>query len=118
MNLLVPGQEQLYEAQGKYWYRLPQGENVPDVRDRWRSVQNTLVREYAEQDVLIVTHHLSILALRANLEGFDDKEFIRLDDHEKPVNCGVTVFRGHPDQGSDGKLVMETYNEQLYQEAA
>jgi len=111
---LYPEQRLLREQEGEYWYRFPQGENVPDVRLRNRSWISTLIREFADKNVLTVTHHLNILATRANLERLDAEEFIRLDREEKPVNCGVTVYRGHPDLGKDGRLVLETYNRKYY----
>ncbi len=39
---------------------------------------------------------------------------MRIDNEEKPINCGVTVYEGHPELGSDGKLVLKEYNEKLY----
>ncbi len=111
---LHPEQRLLSEQEGEYWYRFPQGENVPDVRLRNRSWVSTLIREFAGKHVLTVTHHLNILATRANLERLDAEEFIRLDREEKPVNCGVTVYRGHPELGRDGRLVLETYNKKYY----
>jgi IS5 family transposase len=61
-----------------------------------------------------VTHHLTILSFRANYERLSPEEFIRLDEHEKPVNCGITVYRGDPNQGKDGKLVLQIYNKKFY----
>ena len=111
---LHPEQEQLRNLEGPYWYRYPQGESVPDVRERSRSLLRTITRDYQEQDVLAVTHHLHILSLRANLERLGANEFIRLDHEQKPINCGVTVYRGERDLGRDGKLVLDIYNKQLY----
>lgn len=114
LNVLHPEQEALRKLQGAYWYRYPQGENVPDVRERWRSLTGTMTRDYANQSVLVVGHHLSILALRANQERLDAQGFMQLDRHEKPINCGVTIYRGEPDLGQDGRLVLDVYNQQLY----
>lgn len=112
---LHPEQRALREVEGRYWYRYPQGENVPDVRERMRSWQNTLVREHAGQRVLAVTHHLCLLALRANLERWSAAEFERVDEEDKPINCGVTIYRGDPHQGRDGRLILEQYNKKLYE---
>lgn len=113
-HIMHPDQDTLRELQGPYWYRYPQGENVPDVRERNRSIMNTVVREYSGKEVMMVTHHLSILALRANLERLGEPGFIDLDNHQKPINCGATIYRGVPDLGEDGKLVLDVYNEKLY----
>ncbi len=113
-EVLNPDQQQLRKIEGSYWYRYPQGENVPDVRDRNRSWLNTLTRDFAEKRVLVVTHHLNILATRANLERLSSDEFIELDQNEKPINCGVTTYSGFPDKGTDGKIKLETYNIKYY----
>ncbi len=111
---LHPDQEILRKKEGTYWYKHQQGENVPMVRDRLRSIQNTLTREYVGQRVLIVAHHLTLLAFRANMERLGAEQFIHLDENEKPVNCGVTIYDGDPDQGRDGKLILREYNTKLY----
>lgn len=107
-------QRKLYEMQGEYWYRYLNGENVPDVRRRLKDWQSTLTRDYAEKNVFAVSHHLAILSLRSNLERLSSEEFIRLDHEEKPINSGVTIYKGHPELGSNGKLILEAYNLKLY----
>lgn len=109
-----PEQKMLRDIRGEYWYRYPQGENLPDVRERIRSWLTTIVRDYNEKNVLTVTHHLTILSIRANLERLGAEEFHRLDTEEKPINCGVTIYKGIPDKGKDGKLELESYNTKLY----
>lgn len=113
-HALNPKQREFRELMGPYWYQYPQGESVPMVRDRIRSITDTLIREYAGMHVMLVTHHLTILSIRANFERLSPEEFIRLDEEEKPVNCGVTFYQGDPDLGSDGKLVLKYYNKKLY----
>jgi broad specificity phosphatase PhoE len=109
-----PEQKALRDLLGPYWYQYPQGESVSHVRDRIRSFTNTIIREYAGMNVLLVTHHLTILSIRANFERLSPEEFIRLDEHEKPINCGVTVYRGDPSAGANGKLLLESYNNRIY----
>jgi ribonuclease H / adenosylcobalamin/alpha-ribazole phosphatase len=111
---LHPEQLDLFNRQGEYRYRFPQGENIPDVRERVRSWFNTLTRDFSGKNVLAVTHHLAILSIRANLERFDEAEFLRLDQEEKPINAGVTIYLGQPDAGTDGHLVLDKYNTRLY----
>ncbi|MFA6043115.1 MAG: histidine phosphatase family protein [Patescibacteria group bacterium] len=105
-----PEQRRLYEQEGPYWFRWQQGENVPDVRERVRSWLNTLTRDFSGKKILVVSHHLTILALRANLERLDEHEFNRIDEEEKPINCGATLYTGIPDQGSNGRLDLTYYN--------
>lgn len=109
-----PEERKLQKLQGDYWYQYPGGESVADVRDRVRSMLTTIVREYSGQRVLLVTHHLTILSIRATLERLTPEEFIKLDKHEKPINCGVTEYIGRPDEGKDGKLALKSYNLKLY----
>ena len=63
---------------------------------------------------MVVTHHLTILSMRANFERLDAAEFQRLDREEKPINCGVTLYKGRPYAGENGKLVLEAYNKKYY----
>lgn len=113
---LHPEQRKLYDLEGSYWYRYPQGENVPDVRQRNREFIAMLIREFSGADVLVVTHHLTILATRANLERLNSEEFQHLDREEKPINCGVTTYVGTPDVGrrGEGRIQLESYNVQLF----
>jgi 2,3-bisphosphoglycerate-dependent phosphoglycerate mutase len=112
-QIMHPEQEALRTKQGPYWYRYPQGENVPDVRERLRSWLGTITRDYRGKSVLAITHHLAILGLRANLERLDAVQFTHLDEQEKPVNCGVTVYRGDSEIGDEGKLLIDMYNRAL-----
>lgn len=109
---LHPEQYDLRMREGRYFYRYPQGESVPDVQLRLKDFLDTLIREHAGQDVLVVTHHLAILALRMNLERFDWNEFLRLDKEEKPINCGVSTYTSEPGDGRNrqGKLRLKHYN--------
>ncbi|MFA6531243.1 MAG: histidine phosphatase family protein [Patescibacteria group bacterium] len=113
-HALNPSQRILFGLEGPYWYRYPQGENIPDVIERMRSLVGTMVRDYSEKRILFVTHHVGILAFFATIFRWSDKEFIEWDNNRKPINCGVTIFRGNPDVGRDGKLELVEYNKKLY----
>jgi broad specificity phosphatase PhoE len=113
-HALHPEQRRLRELLGPYWYQYPQGESVPMVRERNRSWMTTLTRDFAEKRVLAVTHHLNILAIRANLERWEPIQFIRIDEHDKPANCSLTLYRGMPDEGEDGHFKLELYNKRLH----
>ena len=113
---LHPEQRLLRKLEGPYWYRYPQGENVSDIRERNRSWTTALTRDFAGKKVMAVTHHLNILATRANHERLGEKEFIHIDEHDKPINCGVTLYRCDPNQGQNGRLVLEYYNRKLYRD--
>ena len=114
MQALHPDQYRLYKILGPYWYRYPQGESMQDVRNRIQSWTATLIREFAGQRVLVVTHHLTIISIRANFERLSPEGFIQIDEDDKPINAGVTIYIGDPDQGIDGRLVLADYNLKWY----
>jgi broad specificity phosphatase PhoE len=116
-HVLQPEQGRLHDLLGDYDYRFMNGENIPDVRQRTHSWITTITREFAGRRVMAITHHLTILATRANFERMGPEEFLRLDEHEKPVNCGVTRYFGKADVGSRGRLELERYNQQYYDDA-
>lgn len=73
------------------------------------------------EDVMIITHNFTILSLRANLERWTREDFLRNKNSQKPVNCGVTIYRGQKagkdgNGGKKGKLVLDPreYNMKLY----
>lgn len=110
-HTLHPEQQALYnlfEPLAAYDYRYPNGENIPDVRLRIRDWRATLLRDYQGKHVWAFTHHLTILGFRADQERLGPEEFKRLDDHEKPVNCGVTLYTG------GHRLSLAWYNRNLY----
>jgi len=113
-NVFHPEQIELRKIQGEYQYRYPQGENVHDVRKRLRPWIKILRTDYTDKNILAVTHHLTILSIRANIEALNADAFIRLNHEEKPINNGVTIYRRDPTQGSDGELILEQYNIKLY----
>ncbi len=113
-HVLHPEQKMLRELMGPYWYQYPQGESVSMVRDRLRDVTSMMIREFSGLHVMLITHHLTILSIRANYERLSPEEFIRLDEEEKPINCGVTRYIGDPKSGTDGKLILSEYNTKHY----
>ncbi len=115
LHVLHPEQRVLRKLEGRYWYRYPQGENIPDVRERVRSWINTLIREYHGQRVLAITHHICLLAFMANMSRWNAEKFIDVDEHDKPINTGVTIYHGDPTQGNDGRLVLNDYNLKMYE---
>jgi hypothetical protein len=42
------------------------------------------------------------------------EELLRIDEDEKPLNCGVTVYRGDPQAGRSGRLVLNRYDVKPY----
>lgn len=109
-----PHQAVWHKEIGPYYWRHPHGESVCDVRERTRDYLAMLIRENSEEDIMAITHHLTILSTRANLERWGQDQFTHADKHDKPLNCGVTTYYGKPTEGKDGKLVLEQYNTTYY----
>ncbi len=76
------------ERDGKYWYRLPRGENYPDVEMRVHSFLDKLHREYNDKRVLIVTHQVPYLLFRGLFEHLGENV---LNLGNVP-NCGIEEF--------------------------
>ncbi len=90
-----PRQALLRKKSTAYEYRHEQGESLLDVRERIRSLTSTLIREHgngAPENVLLVTHHLAIMAMRANLERWDRERFLRENRENRPPNCSITTY--------------------------
>jgi hypothetical protein len=106
-HVLIPEQGRLHDLLGDYDYRFLNGENIPDVRQRTHSWITTITREFAGQasdgDYASSDHP----GHRANFERLGPEEFLHLDEHEKPVNCGVTCYMGNAQVGSRGKLELK-----------
>lgn len=127
--VLNPQQALLRKFGTDYDYREEGGENMLDVRDRVRGLINTLIREHGggldgvptePEDVFCVSHHLTIMAARANLERWDRAKFLAEDKHNHPINCGVSIYKGYPKGAPEagnakhGRLILEEYNVKLY----
>lgn len=91
---LNPEQRRLQELQGEYWYRPPQGENIADVRQRMRSWATALSSRHAGKYVLAMTHHITILAFRANVERMTAEQYLQLYERFTPSNGSLTRYVG------------------------
>lgn len=113
-HVFHPEQRLLRNLLGDYDYRYPNGENVPDVRMRMRDWRGTIMREYADMNAWAISHHLSLLSWRADQERLSPTQFAELDRNDKPVNCGVTIYKGNPKAGKKGRLELQAYNKKFY----
>lgn len=113
MQVFHPEQRPLYQIHGPYWYRQPQGENIADVRSRIRQWQSTLTRDYAGQKVMAITHHISILAFKANIDRLAPDQFISLYKSVTPGNCSISMYENA--LGNDGRerLASINFNQKL-----
>jgi len=109
---LNPEQKRLRDIKTPYWYQYPQGESIADVVDRMRAFHDSILSKYARKNVLIVSHHRTILAYAAQQKKMQSDEVLKLDDTEKPINCGVTMF-----QRKNFDLALTCYNKRLWEKS-
>lgn len=110
MQVMHPEQRPLYKLQGEYWYRQPQGENIADVRLRNRNWIGAITRDQVGKHVLAITHHITILAFRANIERLSPEQFMQLRSEVVPDNCSVSRYLGKSDQSGNEWLELDYFN--------
>lgn len=96
---------------GVYWYRLPGGENYPDVEMRVHSFLDKLVRDYSGKRVLIVTHEVPYKMFRALFEHLSEEGVLSLPD---APNCGIQIFSPDTAKFQEGRMVLKMYNRIAY----
>lgn len=101
--------------EGKYYYRPPGGESRPDVKLRARSVLDTLVRDWAETNVLLVCHSVVVLAIRAVLERWQEDQYLEIDKENDVKNCGILHYKFDRDLW---KLKVHCYNRMCFEDEA
>ncbi len=99
------------ERDGKYWYRLPRGENYPDVEARIHSFLDKLARDYGGSNVLVVTHQVCYKMFRALFEHLGEKEVLAL---EETSNCGIQEYKIDTSKRKEGRLKLVSYNKVVY----
>jgi broad specificity phosphatase PhoE len=92
---------------GKFFYRLPSGENYLDVGDRIHSFLDKLHRDYQGKSVLVITHQVPYVMFRAAFEHLDETGVLALGD---VPNCGVEEFNIDTKTHSEGRLNLSKYN--------
>lgn len=95
------------ERDGKFYYRLPRGENYPDVCDRIYSFLSKLSRDYAGQNVLIITHQVPYILFKSLFEHLNEAEILALP---KPPNCAIEQFELETGKHPEGRLVQKIFN--------
>ncbi|MCK9344598.1 MAG: histidine phosphatase family protein [Candidatus Pacebacteria bacterium] len=107
---LMPEQKKYRDLDGPYWYQYPQGESIPDVQLRMRIFALDTLAKYAGRNVLIISHHRTILSYVANQKNLSPEQVLALDKKERPANCGVTTLIGDNYFGDCKGLKLEYYN--------
>ncbi|WP_205528353.1 histidine phosphatase family protein [Desertimonas flava] len=77
---------------GKFYYRPPGGESWVDVALRLRSLRDSIVREYPDRRVLLVTHEVPIIITRYLVERLDEADALALSAAGHVANCSLTTF--------------------------
>lgn len=107
-----------YLKQGPYSYRYKGGESKFDVRNRTSRFVGRMRRKHTNENVLAVSHHLTILATLAELLHWSREDFMRWDEERRPDNCGITIFRQEKGASRTGRdllrLKEEDYSRKLY----
>jgi len=96
---------------GKYWYRLPRGENYPDVEDRVHAFLDKLHRSWAGKNVLVVTHQVCYKSFRTLFEHLDEEQVLQLP--ETP-NCGIQVYELDTSTVKEGRMKLVEYDVVVY----
>jgi broad specificity phosphatase PhoE len=109
---LYPEEFKDRERDGKYWYRLPRGENYPDVESRVHNFLDKLARDYGGKNVLVVTHQVPYKMFRALFEHMDEEGVLALED---TPNCGIQEYRIDTSKVEEGRLKLVRFNEVAYE---
>lgn len=108
----------LEELQDPYVFRKSGGQNARDHRDQTSRFLGHVKRRYKNENVLVFTHHLVVVATIAEARHFTREQYIHWNEHNTPKNCGVSIFRRNDTGSATGKDVLqladEDYNIKLY----
>ncbi len=99
------------ERDGKYWYRLPRGENYPDVEGRVHSFLEKLARDFGGKSVLAVTHQVPYKMFRALFEHLDESDVLALED---APNCAIQKYVIDTSRVQEGRMKLVEFNKIVY----
>ncbi|MEA2003596.1 MAG: histidine phosphatase family protein [archaeon] len=108
---LFPDEFRDRKRDGKYWYRLPRGENYPDVETRVHGFLDKLVRDYGGKNVLVVTHQVPYKMFRALFEHLDEDGVLNLDN---TPNCGIQEYDIDTTEKPEGRMKLVLYDKTVY----
>lgn len=92
---------------GKFYYRPHGGENWADVALRLRSFWRDLCLNYADENVLIVTHEVVIRVFRYVIERMTEEEIMAIDRASDIENGAVSAYNFDAERN---KFVLEMDN--------
>ncbi|MBA3654224.1 MAG: histidine phosphatase family protein [Actinobacteria bacterium] len=77
---------------GKFFHRPPGGESWADVAARVRAVLVDLRLDWADADVVVITHQAVIMLFRLVLEELDELRLLEIDAANQIANTAVTRY--------------------------
>jgi probable phosphoglycerate mutase len=96
-------ENQRRKDEGRFYYRPIGGENIPDVKLRVHQMLGDICYRFGGRRVVLVSHALTILAIRSVLENWSPEEFVSKDVKNDVRNCCVISY-----YKSDRELVFES----------
>jgi broad specificity phosphatase PhoE len=102
-----PWLQEYWKTSGSFFARPPGGESVAQVCERVYLFINMLFRDRAGQNVLVVTHGVTMRAFRFLLERWTYEEVGERFRRDPPHNCSVTVYEH---DAAAGRMVLREYN--------
>ncbi len=101
--------------EGRYYFRPPGGESYPDIAIRVGSFLATIVRDWADKNVLIVSHAAVLLAFHKILARMSEREILELVEGAEIKNCAILSYtpRVSPETGRE-QLILEVFNKIAY----
>lgn len=89
---LYPDEFQKFKSEGALTYRPPDGENYFDVFARIDDLLEQVI-EPLQENLIVVTHSVVILAIQRKLEGLSADEVLRRYDEISVPNTYVRIYR-------------------------
>ena len=87
-----PDQAEARTRLGKFYHRPPGGESWCDVGLRVRSALDTISRQYAGRQVMVVSHEVVILMFCYVLQHLREADVLELAKARPLANCSMTWF--------------------------
>ncbi len=100
-----PSESERRDRIGKFYYRPPGGESWVDVALRLRSLRDSVVREFPDRRVMLVTHEVPIIIFRYLVEALDEQAALDLSAEGSIANCSLTSYR----RDDERRLVLEQF---------
>jgi len=113
LKRFLPHEYERRNKEGKLLFRPLGGESWYDVKDlRVGTFLNMIYRDHADENILIVSHSITINCFRMKLERLQEEEVLEIVQKEPLDNCGIAIFESDPKQG--GRLILRAWNKIAY----